>query len=65
MFSKVEITVKEYRELIETKVKYDILARTLTNEFSEVLEKTFKLLGNIDWQKIVELKDEEEKLDEK
>ncbi len=65
MFSKVEITVKEYRELIETKVKYDILARTLTNEFSEVLEKTFKVLGNIDWQKIVELKDEKEKLDEK
>ena len=65
MFSKVEITVKEYRELIETKVKYDILARTLTNEFNEILKKTFKTLSNIDWQKIVELKSEKGKLDEK
>jgi len=64
MFSKVEIPVKEYRELVETKTKYDMLTRTLTNELHEVLDKTFKALGNIDWQKIIEIRNEKEKLDE-
>ena len=64
MFNQVTISTKEYRELIETKIKYDGVSRALVNELGKVLKDTFNTLGNVDWEKIAELK-AKEKLDDK
>lgn len=64
MFNQVTISTKEYRELIETKIKYDAVSRALVNELGKVLKDTFNALKNVDWEKIAELQ-AKEKLDEK
>lgn len=64
--NQVTISVKEYKELIETKTKYDMFKDVIYKHcVKNLVDQVWNILKDIDWEQLELLNKTEEKLDEK